>query len=255
MMPKTLVLVRHGESEGNAAAKAAYHEGDESHYTEEFASSHDRNWSLTELGREQARATGVWLAEHFDGFDRYYVSPYRRTLQTAVALDLPDARWRLNRSLREREFGPLSALSPAKREEAVRQRGGHYDGLYGALPNAESLADVMEHRVRNFLDTLHRECAGQQVLAVSHGYFMFGTKCVLERLADQEIVSLVEQRRFPSNAEAWVYSISDGGRFLDTFQSARPQQVEDGWEVEVGEVTSFELTTYSNADLARLAEL
>ena len=68
--PRRIVLVRHGESEGNA---------DDSVYEREP----DHALRLTRNGREQAAAVGERLRELFgDETISAYVSPYRRTLQT-----------------------------------------------------------------------------------------------------------------------------------------------------------------------------
>lgn len=77
-MPIDLVLVRHGESEGNVfhrknAAKYA-------HLAEEFGRRHSSQWHLTDRGITQARWAGTLIRTHFPGpphFDRYYASNYR----------------------------------------------------------------------------------------------------------------------------------------------------------------------------------
>src|SRR5438874_4087686 len=70
-MPLDLVLVRHGESEGNVAF-ASSRLGDHSHFTPEFLARHSSKWRLTDKGREQAHAAGEWLRGHLaPAFDRY----------------------------------------------------------------------------------------------------------------------------------------------------------------------------------------
>lgn len=80
--PQRIVLVRHGESEGNA---------DDTVYEREP----DHALRLTARGLRQARETGVRLRELFDG-ERVsvYVSPYRRTHETfrSLGLDLENVR-------------------------------------------------------------------------------------------------------------------------------------------------------------------
>jgi len=61
-MPIDLVLVRHGESEGNVARRSSA-AGDNSVFTEEFCGRHNSRFRLTDRGREQARAAGAWLRE------------------------------------------------------------------------------------------------------------------------------------------------------------------------------------------------
>ena len=81
-MPIDLVLVRHGESEGNAARRSSI-AGDNSVFTEEFCGRHSSRFRLTDRGREQARAAGTWLKEHLGPrFDRYLVSGSRQAGRT-----------------------------------------------------------------------------------------------------------------------------------------------------------------------------
>ncbi|MGW1149445.1 phosphoglycerate mutase family protein, partial [Streptomyces sp. NPDC002454] len=74
--PQRIVLVRHGESKGNA---------DDTVYEREP----DHALPLTGAGRHQAEETGRHLRELFGG-ERVsvYVSPYRRTHQTLRAFRL-----------------------------------------------------------------------------------------------------------------------------------------------------------------------
>ena len=67
-----LVLIRHGESEGNVARKRSLG-GDHSLFSGEFKHRHSARWRLTDRGREQAIAAGEWLQrENLVEFDRYY---------------------------------------------------------------------------------------------------------------------------------------------------------------------------------------
>ena len=92
-MPIDLVLVRHGESEGNAARRFST-AGDNSVFTDEFCSRHSSRLRLTDQGREQARVAGSWLKKNIgERFDRYLVSGYLRAMETAALLELPEAVW------------------------------------------------------------------------------------------------------------------------------------------------------------------
>ena len=75
---RELVLVRHGESEGNVAYQRSKM-GDASMYSGEFLRRHSGQWRLTDQGIEQAEAAGAWLRAHYpEGFERLYVpnQPY-----------------------------------------------------------------------------------------------------------------------------------------------------------------------------------
>src|SRR5436189_55274 len=94
-MPLELVLVRHGESEGNEAVRRA-RAGDES-LLERLRQRHSSFWRLTDQGIAQARRSGEWLRDAFpEGFHRYYASEYVRAMETAAWLGLPEAEWMLH---------------------------------------------------------------------------------------------------------------------------------------------------------------
>ena len=76
--PEHLVIVRHAQSERNvwkdiAAAKGDFVYGGE---------TRDIDVALTEKGEKQAAATGKALGDQFR-FNRLFVSPFTRTIQTA----------------------------------------------------------------------------------------------------------------------------------------------------------------------------
>src|SRR6185369_16506319 len=68
--PLEILLVRHGESEGNAQ--------------ERMQGSSD--FPLTERGRTQARALAAWLGSQGLGLQATYASPLRRAWETAEIL-------------------------------------------------------------------------------------------------------------------------------------------------------------------------
>ncbi|KAJ1617723.1 histidine phosphatase superfamily [Pavlovales sp. CCMP2436] len=111
-----LVLVRHGESEGNIAHRRSLR-GDHALYENPFfAQRHSSQWRLTNLGIEEAVKTGEWLRSNIDiNFDRYYVSEYVRAMETAANLGLPDATWYSETFLRERDLGIFDLISHAER--------------------------------------------------------------------------------------------------------------------------------------------
>ncbi|HEX8770397.1 MAG TPA: phosphoglycerate mutase family protein [Acidimicrobiales bacterium] len=140
-MPLDLVLIRHGESVGNAAIRDAkaglpMPPADDQQST--------RLWLLNATGERQAEATGAWMRENgLDRFDRYYCSPYVRTTQTAALLRLPDASWWLEPLLRERDRGyeylanrELAGVFPHS------ARGRKHDIFLWRPTAGESIADV-----------------------------------------------------------------------------------------------------------------
>lgn len=188
-MPNKLILVRHGHSEGNLAVDLSK-QGDDSFYTPDFRERPGHQWRLTDEGRDQARQAGAWILQNIGEFDRYYVSPYIRTKETAALLDLPNAKWRIDSRLRERDWGDIGSL-PRKEflEEYPRNAFiKNTDSLYWRPPGGESIMDV-RMRMRSLLDTLHREMADQRVLIVTHGEFMWSARAELEYMSDEEWLS------------------------------------------------------------------
>ena len=76
-----LVIVRHGESQRNVRRAEAQREGS----LEYHGDVRDMDVALTPRGLRQALETGKYLGREFR-FDRVFVSPYERTLQTATTL-------------------------------------------------------------------------------------------------------------------------------------------------------------------------
>lgn len=181
-MPMNLVLVRHGQSEGNVAVKAAK-AGDDQHVLHpEFRKRHSSLWRLTNKGIEEARTTGQWLKENgLAHFDRYYTSAYLRAMETASYLELPDAKWYIEARLREREWGQEDLVSSEERkllqESAFQKQENPY---YWKPLNGESMADACM-RVRDLMETLHRETDEKQVIVVCHGEIMEAFQIEIER--------------------------------------------------------------------------
>jgi NAD+ kinase len=168
-MPIDLVLVRHCASVGNEAYERSK-KGDHSRYTPEFRLLPNWAWPLSEQGRDQARATGQWLRDHFTTFSGYYCSPFVRTCETAGLLELPRACWEPYNMLRERFWGEADFRVPEnERWEMFREQleGRKHDPVYWRPPGGESLADV-ELRVEHFLDKVHRTWPNGIAMVVTH---------------------------------------------------------------------------------------
>ena len=182
-MPIDLVLVRHGESEGNLAKDRAK-KGDIEGFTKDFRDRHSSQFRLTTKGVTQAKKAGAWLRRNGLGnFDRYYASEYVRARETAGHLALEGARWYSDILLRERDYGLFDAMPYAERAEKYPDYVKHKDrdGLTWAPPGGESIADAML-RVGRLLDVLHRECSAMRVIVVCHGETMWAMRLRLERM-------------------------------------------------------------------------
>lgn len=149
--PRRIILVRHGESEGNV---------DESVYTR----IPDPKISLTEKGKAQAEECGNRIKrmiekdcdQHWQVY--FYVSPYRRTLETLQNLARPFERSRIagfreEPRIREQDFGNFQNRERMRVEKALRQLYGRF---FYRFPDGESAADVYD-RITGFRETLRTD--------------------------------------------------------------------------------------------------
>ena len=190
-MPLDLLLVRHGESEGNLADQMEQR-GDRSAYTAAFRERHSSLYRLTDHGREQARIAGQWIQRNIgERFDRYLTSEYVRAMETAALLGLPGALWQAEFYLRERDAGLLDALATDEQfrrfPEAMHARDR--DAFYWRPPGGESLAEV-SLRIDRVLDTLRRALTAERVIIVCHGEVMRAFRVRIERIPQHRYMDL-----------------------------------------------------------------
>jgi broad specificity phosphatase PhoE len=260
-MPMDLYLVRHGESEANVIVNAGQH-GDNSLFTQDNVTVPDRSWRLTAKGRKQAYCIGRWLVDQQQLFDRYLVSPYVRTRETAATMALPKARWEETRVLRERSWGEISTVTQDefKTNYARNWMFKKTDPLYWCPPAGESIADVAENRVHNLLTALNRRAEAQSVVAVTHGDFMLAMMLTLEDLSDEEFLRRAEAETI-TNCTCLHYSRRDpvSGRTSERIeweQTARPMlDSQTGrWQIEVSPWREFQRPMLSNGDLVDVVQ-
>lgn len=265
-MPQDLVLIRHGQSEANVRQRAS-RKGDNSLFTEDLVTVPDRSWRLTEMGATQARSIGYYLKEQFpQGFDRYIVSPFIRTRETAANLGLSRADWEENRIIRERSWGEVDGLSVADFKELYpyNARLKEIDPIYWAPPAGESLASVAENRVSNFLRGLSRDSSGARVLAVTHGDFILSSRLLIEQWSDEEFLKMdADESQRTRNCIMVHYSRRnpETGKLADRFRWVR-LSYPDGETDYFGTKKITELgwrefsgrRTLSNGDLLGLVE-
>lgn len=185
-----LVILRHGESQRNVGKAAAQAAG----ALEYGGDIRDVDVTLTVKGERQAEAVGKYLAKRFS-FDRIFVSPYLRTVQTAeiIARNLgAPSRLTYEERVREKEFGILDGLTRAgiakkyPDELKRRQRDGKY---YYRPPGGESYPDVAL-RIHSFLGTLARDCRKQTVLVICHSVVVLTFRRLLERLTERQLLAI-----------------------------------------------------------------
>lgn len=230
-MTARLLLVRHGESEGNVAATRAERAGDEV----VGVTTRDADTPLSATGEEQARALGRHLAtlppDRTPG--TLWCSPYlraRRTAELAAGEAGLDLRPVLDERLRDRELGILDGLTShgvAARfpEEAARR--DHVGKLYYRPPGGESWADVAL-RLRSLLADLTRDTSGtdRTVLVVCHDAVIWLLRYVAEGLTEEELMTEVAEHSV-RNASLTELTRTDGGWRVEAFDDVTHLAAQD----------------------------
>jgi len=151
--PTRLLLVRHGESEGNR----------------DRTFTQNPDVPLTPVGRTQARAAARRIATSYRP-SRIIASPFARARQTAeIIAEALGLSVEFDAAFREQSFGifagqPYDALI----SDAAYHEGPRWNWRPAA---GESLTDVYERVVPAF-DRVARTAQGQDVIIVSHGGVM-----------------------------------------------------------------------------------
>ncbi len=192
MLPIDLIVVRHGESEGNVASRAV-REGNKSLFTPEFRNRHSREYRLTDQGIQQAKTAGAWLRANIPLIDRYLVSDYIRAKETAYELGLDTASWQVEYQLRERDMALMDNLPQDERERLFALEIAQYkQDPFLSIPagGGESVAALC-HRVKTaVISHLARDYSSMRVLMVCHGQVMRALQLELLQLGHDDFLQL-----------------------------------------------------------------
>ena len=236
-MTHTLVLLRHGESEGNAQGI--------------FTGWQDV--ALTDLGLGQARRAGELLLHAGLLPDVVHTSLRRRAITTAnLALDVADRHWigvRRHWRLNERHYGALQGKSKRQvreeyGEEAFRSWRRSYDvappsvdlaGERGVVePNrpadepeilSEALRDVVARALPYWESAIVPDLrAGTVVLVAAHGNSIRALVKYIDRISDRAIADLEIPNGIPLRYdldELTLRPVVAGGVYLDPEGAAK----------------------------------
>lgn len=140
ILPKRIILIRHGESQGNLDNAA-------------YTTTPDHSIQLTQQGIEQARLAGAKLRDIVSSVGSskdwrlyFYVSPYQRTRSTLREIGRSFNKKRVlgvreECRVREQDFGNFQVEERMKVVKETRQRFGRF---YYRFPEGESAADVYD---------------------------------------------------------------------------------------------------------------
>jgi broad specificity phosphatase PhoE len=219
-----LILIRHGESEGNVAATDARLAGAE--VIEVPARDADVNLSGT--GEDQAKALGTALARIAEEArpDAVVSSPYARARQTAE-IAVETAGWpvevRTDERLRDRELGildRLTRLGVEKRFPEEAERREWLGKMYYRPPGGESWADVAL-RLRSVLDELNNLGTGHRVMLVCHDAVILLFRYVLEGMNEEELLDLAASTSvLNASLTRYVRPSGEGPWTLESFNVA-----------------------------------
>ena len=199
-MQRTLVLLRHGQSEWNL--KNLF--------------TGWKNPDLTPVGVEEAKKAGQEISKLGIKFDRAFTSGLKRAQDTCdLALKEMGQSLDVVRDiqLNERDYGDLSGLNKAEAaqkwgEEQVMVWRRSYDT---PPPGGESLKDtlarVLPYYCQNILPCVLR---GEQTLVVAHGNSLRALLMVLERATPKTITGIELETGVPV-----VYTLNADSTVVD----------------------------------------
>lgn len=211
-LPKRIILVRHGESEGNID-------------TEAYSTTPDHKIPLTPDGLAQARRAGASIRRLFDSGGAswrvyFYVSPYDRTRSTLREIGRSFSKQRIigvreECRIREQDFGNFQV---AERMKAIKETRHRFGRFFYRFPEGESAADVFD-RVSSFMESLWRDIDMNRLqpdpindlnlIIVTHGltarvFLMKWFKWTVEQF---------EHLNNPGNCEYRVMELGEGGEY------------------------------------------
>jgi broad specificity phosphatase PhoE len=188
--PKTLWLIRHGESTANIARHKAEAENS---LTIDY-SEREMDIPLSDAGVEQSIALGRWFKFQPIKPTVIFASPYLRTFESARFIaenaKLNGIEILHDERIREREFGIFDRLtwrgSVEKYPEECQKRQ-EIGKFYYRPPGGESWCDVAL-RVRSFWRDLCLHYADEKVLIVTHEVVIRVFRYIVERMTEAEIL-------------------------------------------------------------------
>ena len=201
MKPKRIILVRHGQSEGNEDSL-------------NYETIPDYALNLTKKGKQQAIGAGSEILSIIGNEKVYaYVSPYYRTRQTfegitsvlkeQITICHEDPR------VREQDWGHLR--HPDDSRLLVEERN-KYSLFYYRMKDGESGADVYD-RVSSFFETLYRDFTKtdypENALIVTHGMTL---RIFLMRWLHWTVEEY-ESLKNPANCQVVMMEMGDDGKY------------------------------------------
>lgn len=179
-----LVIVRHGESEGDVW-RASRKIGLLTYSLVRDPARHEQ----TEKGHEQVAAAGRWLVRNvlerhgINDFDLYVTSPLLRARQSAQSLGIGD-NWQDEPTLRDRDRGKFKMPPDEHKTKFPKSyKRMMEDPLHWKPPGGRTVASMVDVEIGQFKE---KAKAHQSVLAVTHREWMWGSLVVFAGLTRAE---------------------------------------------------------------------
>lgn len=206
MKPKNIIILRHGQSEGNVDKNI-------------MAVKPDYALQLTQLGRQQALKAGEDILKFLktqpnfkpEASVQFYISPFWRSRQTyqLIKKSFPNGKMYEDPRLREQEWGHLRDMGQS---ELIRQERDLYGHFYYRLPDGESCADVFD-RAGDALHTVYRDFNKQDfpetAIFVCHG---MQARILLMRWLHWTVEEF-ELMANPKNCEFFILQLQQDGKY------------------------------------------
>jgi len=211
--PKSLWLVRHGQSTANVLRQKAEAEN---LLTIDFP-EREQDVPLSKFGEEQSVRLGKWFLEEKETPNIVFSSPFLRARATTRLIlehaKLENLEVIYDERLRERELGIFDRLTrrgamekfPA--EAAARQKIGKF---YFRPAGGESWADVAL-RIRSFWNEVKGDFAGEKILVVSHEAVLHLFRYIVENMTEEAILK-IDGATDIANCSITTYSIAPDER-------------------------------------------
>lgn len=255
----SLTAIRHGQSEYNNLKhtkdvdpyyqefKKAFEENYQSTVTRQMAQQMSATYSLntgdfdtplTQLGKKQGIITGSKLSTMCPLPDLIFCSPYVRTVDTKNNLclgwpELANVEIIYDDRIREQEHGLALLYSDWRVFQTLHPEQKKLNDLLGdywyQYPQGESVSQVRD-RIRIFVSMLIRECAGMNVMLITHHLTILSIRANLERLSPQEFIDLDAANK-PFNCGLTQYigkpNLGQNGKLLLNFYNTKLYHDED----------------------------
>jgi len=185
--PRHMVLVRHGESEGDVR-RAARRQG-----TVYESRKHPLDEEQTELGNEQTMAGGKWIARYvleaygIHSFDICATSPMIRTKQSALSLGISQT-WIEDSLLTERNRGKIQGLTRKQHQSQYPESYVQMNTypFHWVPPAGESILKVAD-RATKFIEQVKDY---QTVLVETHRDWIWAAHIPLDGMGINEVIAV-----------------------------------------------------------------